>query len=69
MVRVSDLVDQIGHNGPRAILYCSACGQEASANAGDYWNLPNNYEFECCGFPMVKVVKSTHYSHVDAEHV
>jgi hypothetical protein len=28
-------------------LYCDVCGQECSADAGDYWNLPSDYVFTC----------------------
>jgi hypothetical protein len=28
-------------------LYCDVCGQECSADAGDYWNLPADYVFAC----------------------
>ena len=68
-VIVRDLHDQIGYNGPRAILYCPVCGQESSANKGDYLTLPGDYVFTCCGFPMARVVKSTVFKHVGAEHI
>jgi hypothetical protein len=28
-------------------LYCDVCGQECSADTGDYWNLPSDYVFTC----------------------
>jgi hypothetical protein len=28
-------------------FYCDVCGQECSADAGDYWNLPADYVFTC----------------------
>lgn len=68
-VRVQDLQDQIGYNGPRAILRCSVCGSEASANRGDYFMLPGNHVFRCCDLPMAKVVKSTVFKHVGPDHV
>jgi len=36
------------------ILMCLECGNQASANPGDYWNRPDTYQFTChgCGNPM-----------------
>ena len=31
----------------RKILYCTICGDESSGNAGDYWNLPDDFVFQC----------------------
>ena len=69
-VQVKDLVNQIGYNGPRAILYCPACGNEASANRGDYFMAKPNTVLRCeCGMPFAKVVKSTVFSHVALSHI
>ena len=44
---------------PRRILYCPNCGAEYSGNAGDYWDLPDDYVFHCpdCGTEMELVEK------------
>jgi hypothetical protein len=68
-VRVRDLQDQTGYNGPRSILRCSCCGAEYSANKGDYFAASPDHVFMCCDFPMARVVKSTVYKHVDNRHV
>ncbi len=41
------------------ILHCPQCGAEYSGNAGDYWNLPDDYIFKCeeCGIEMELVNK------------
>ena len=45
-----DLKDQIGMQGVKDILLCQSCGNECSANAGDYWNRPKNVIISCeCG--------------------
>jgi hypothetical protein len=69
MIRVSDLHDQTRYNGPRSILRCSVCGTEASANKGDYFQLPETHVFRCCNMPMARVVKETRWKHVDADHI
>ena len=65
-IRVRDLKDQIDTKGPRPILYCSICGAENSAHAGDYFLARPDHVFTCCGEPMLLVVKSTHYTEVYA---
>ncbi len=47
-----NLEDQTG-NDDTTIMYCTECGAEFSANAGDYWDHPDDYEFQCCGKTMV----------------
>lgn len=50
----------------RKILLCPKCGAEYSGNAGDYWNLPDNYVFHCeeCDCEMELVTKITTVSYV-----
>lgn len=69
LIKVGDLHDQIGYDGPRSILYCSVCGAEYSANKGDYFALPDSHVFECCGFPCARVVKSEVFAHVEGDHI
>jgi len=40
------------------IIYCPYCGSEYSAHAGDYWMLPDDYEFkcDCTGEPVTMVL-------------
>lgn len=46
-----------------AILYCEFCGEESSATRGDYFMLPDDYEFICqtCSIPMELVRKGVSY--------
>ena len=64
MACVKDLKDQI-LTEDRAILFCTICGSEYSANAGDYWAYPPDYEFTCCGEPMILVNKRTVFDRVE----
>jgi len=50
---VGDLADHI-FNKDRSdeFLFCRSCGSRYSASKGDYWSLPDDYKFECCGEPM-----------------
>lgn len=41
----------------KKILHCLVCDAEFSGNAGDYWNVPDNYVFKCCGVSMELVTK------------
>jgi len=54
----SNMEDQILTND-RRILHCPSCGAEYSGNAGDYWNVPDDYVFHCleCGVEMELVEK------------
>lgn len=61
MVQVKDLPDLFGKRGVRPMLYCELCGAENSADKGDYFNLPPDFVFECCGEPMELVTKHTIY--------
>ncbi len=56
----SNMIDQIGTNN-RSILHCTKCDGEYSANAGDYWDTPDNHVFKCCGRIMEIVTKHTVY--------
>ena len=60
-VTVAMLKDQIGTNGPRALLYCSKCGGEYSANSGDYWNCSPDTVLKCCHKNLELVTKRTVY--------
>lgn len=59
MVQVKDLKEQVGILGSRPILYCGICGNEFSANAGDYWNAKPDHVFRCCGANIILVIKKT----------
>ena len=61
MVRVKDLKDQIGTNGPRPFLYCSKCGAEYSANGADYFMARPEHVFTCCKRKMVLVTEQVTY--------
>lgn len=45
------------------IMYCPCCYAEFSANAGDYWNLDDDYVFTCsdCECDMVLGTKHIIY--------
>jgi len=63
MVRKKDLSDQIlNKKRVSEFLFCSICGAEYSANSGDYWNLSDNYIFNCCDESMQLAVKHTEIS-------
>ena len=61
-VRVSDLRDQIGSQGPRPFLKCFVCGNESSANAGDYFMAPPDHVFRCCDRNMKLVTSKVVYT-------
>lgn len=44
-VTVSDLPESPTYG---TLLYCPRCGEEYSANKGDYFWLPDDHVFECC---------------------
>ena len=52
---------------PDIMLYCDICGSESSALAGDYFQLPGDYVFKCCGYPMWLVRKEV--KHISIEDV
>lgn len=53
----SNMRDQILTDDHK-ILHCPSCGAEYSGNAGDYWNVPDDYVFHCkCGCEMELVTK------------
>lgn len=61
VIRVRDLRPR-PKRGKAPFLFCSTCGQSASADREDYpWGDPD-YIFECCGTPMRRVVSQTVYS-------
>ena len=60
-VRVRDLPDLIGSDGPTPILWCRLCREENSAHRGDYFMAHPDTVFTCCAQPMILVVKSTRY--------
>ena len=39
--------------------YCTKCGAEYSANAGDYWQMKDDERLKCCNKTMILVRKST----------
>lgn len=58
-----NLKDQI-LTDDKTIMHCGVCSAEYSANAGDYWNHPEDHEFKCCGLIMDLVTKHTVYKDV-----
>ena len=60
-VSVGDLPDLLGHKGLTPFLWCPLCGEESSAHKGDYFLSHPDTVFECCGLPMMLVVKDTRY--------
>lgn len=56
-----ELVTREGYKGPRPLLYCSICGAEWSADAGDYLSLAPDYQFTCCDEPMELATKEVRY--------
>jgi hypothetical protein len=66
LVHVRDLKDQTRSNVPHPILFCEHCGAEDSAHRGDYFALPPEHVFTCCGWPMRLVIKRTVYTAVYA---
>jgi hypothetical protein len=49
-----NLRDELGNPpGGRRVMYCPACDSQASAHAGDYWDVPADHVFLCeCGETM-----------------
>jgi hypothetical protein len=48
----------------KASLICLKCHSEYSADAPDYWNIPDDYVFACCGVPNKLIEKVTIYREV-----
>ncbi len=63
-IKVSDLKDQIGMVGNRPFLLCDFCGNESSANKGDYFMARPDYVFTCCDMPMRLVTSEIVYTEV-----
>ena len=57
-------LDKIKPPFPRPLFHCAKCQGEYSANVADYFNLPEEHEFTCCGEPLQLVVKYTSYAEV-----
>lgn len=56
---VKNLQDQINMPYSKALLLCTICGSEFSANKGDYWQLSNDDSIKCCNIIMrLKVLAS-----------
>jgi hypothetical protein len=56
-----NLKDQITDKSDHRIMLCPLCGEESSANKGDYFMLPEDHKFQCCGQTMELVTKVTSY--------
>jgi hypothetical protein len=63
-VKVKNLKEQIGTLEPRPFLYCSICGAEYSANAGDYWTANPEHIFICCDEPILLMTTPVEYREV-----
>jgi len=68
MVTVKDLKNQIGKRGPHPVLHCTVCGEDNSANSGDYFMTPDDYVFRHCGEPMVLATRHVVYRPVIIEN-
>ena len=59
MAKLSDLHK---HYRPGVKLLCEVCGDEYSANPGDYFDKATDHEFKCCNHvPMALVRKTVSY--------
>lgn len=75
MAKVSDLKDQTGTND-NSILHCECCGDDYSANKGDYFLYPADHVFTCCGEEMILATRVVSYvrgcsipfSHLEETH-
>ena len=77
LLRVKDLQNQIGTKEPHPLLYCYRCGNEYSANAGDYWAASPDTVLRCstpdaafggeCEMPLRLVTKRLIYTRVKHE--
>lgn len=63
-VRVRDLIDQTGKPGPHPVLHCDVCGEDYSANKGDYFLRAPGSILRCCKKQMRLVVKRVLYVNV-----
>lgn len=61
VTRIRDLKDQIGAPYPRPLMYCHTCGEEYSANRGDYFAANPDTVLTCCGEPMRLAVRKAVY--------
>lgn len=64
LVRVKDLQDQIGMNGPRPFLYCRVCTSHWSANKGDYFTCSPDHVMKCCDKPLIQVLERCTFQEV-----
>ena len=64
VITVGDLRDQINLDGAREFLLCRVCGQEASANRGDYFMAGPESKLICCGQPLLLVRRRVIYDEV-----
>ncbi len=62
----ANLVDQTGM-AVRSVMRCSVCGEEFSANRGDYFMVPEDHVFKHHEQPMFLVVPSRRFRHLDAD--
>ena len=61
-----NLREESCNNLDRRLMKCPRCGTENSANAGDYWDYPEDHVFLCghCKTPMHLVTNHTVYQEV-----
>lgn len=64
LAKKSNLKDGILDKSWNALMLCNICGAEYSANSGDYWNVADDYVFECCDEIMELVEKNTVYNSI-----
>jgi len=73
-IRVKDLKQQVGTEErggklwvvPQPFLYCGHCGNQFSANRGDYFAADPEHVFKCCRRNMLLVTKRTIFEQVAA---
>lgn len=63
-ITVAMLKDQIGTHEVRPFLYCNVCGDENSADRGDYFMVPPAMVFRHCSVPMRLVTARRVFSDV-----
>ena len=61
------IVKNLLNRTSKEIMICENCGNQYSANKGDYWNFPDNYKFVCCDRTMDLVIPITTYIRVTKE--
>jgi len=64
IAKKSNMRDGILDKTYKALMLCTVCGGEYSADSGDYFNYKDDYIFKCCGKPCLLVTKETVYKDI-----